>query len=79
MPAVGYRARAIHGWRSQHIRFTPKAVKRPHVPLVGLAKGDIRIAAHFLFNHLVGAGEHRLRQGEAEAAGGLEVDRQFVL
>jgi hypothetical protein len=31
-----------------------------------------------LFDHLVGAGEHRGRQIEAERLGGLEVDHQLV-
>ena len=37
------------------------AAKRRFVP-----KGDIRIAADFLLDHLVGAGEQRRRQVEAE-------------
>src|SRR5262249_18451076 len=32
-----------------------------------------------LFDHLVGAGEHRGRQIKAKRLGGLEVDRQLVL
>jgi hypothetical protein len=30
-----------------------------------------------LFDHLVGGGEHRLRHGQAERLGGLEVDHQL--
>ena len=32
-----------------------------------------------LLNHLVGAGAHRRRHGEAKRFGGLEIDYQFVL
>src|SRR5664280_699343 len=34
---------------------------------------------HPLFDHLVGGGEQRRRNGKAERLGGLEIDRQFVL
>src|SRR3954451_4672187 len=32
-----------------------------------------------LFDHLVGAHQHRLRHGEAERRGGLEIDHQIEL
>ena len=35
--------------------------------------------AEVLFDHLVGAGEQRCLDGEAERPGGLEIDHQLVL
>jgi hypothetical protein len=49
-----------------HVRFVPLATNAPQ-------------QTAFLFDHLVGAGEQRLRQGEAERLGGLEVDHQLEL
>src|SRR4029077_114395 len=36
-------------------------------------------AKRSLLDHLVGAGAHRRRHGEAEHLSGLEIDHQFVL
>jgi len=41
-------------------------------------KADIRTAAKKpLFDHLVGAGENRIRHGQAEGLGGLEIDDEL--
>ena len=39
-------------------------------------KADIQCA---LFDYIVGAGKHGLRNGEIERPGGLSIDHQFVL
>ncbi len=36
-----------------------------------------KLARRFIFNHLVGAGEQRERDGDAERLGDLEVDEQL--
>src|ERR1700716_2517699 len=51
-------------------------------PLLGpdfhrLDRTSLRLA--HLFNHLIGAGGHRLRNGKAHRLGCLEIDDQFVL
>ena len=63
------------------VRFTPKrtcAVQLAHVCFVPIATDAPQQSAS-LFDHRVGAGEYRRRNGEAEYLGGLEIDHQLVL
>jgi hypothetical protein len=43
------------------------------------ATNAVRCYIALLFNHLVGAGEQRLRHGEAQRLRGLEIDHQLEL
>jgi hypothetical protein len=52
---------------------------RPSLALTALRAAAVSNRSNAaLFDHLVGAGEQRVRHGEAERFGGLEVDDQLV-
>src|SRR6266700_4068956 len=42
-------------------------------------RGALPITRHWLFDHLVSAGDQRRRHGEAEGRSGLEVDHELEL
>ena len=64
------------GAHPRHVRFTPKSGhwnSAARCPLCAKS-GQSAAQQSGLFDHLVGAGEHDRRHGEAERLGDLEVD-----
>src|SRR6516225_4337389 len=78
MSALGHKrtSRSVEGMSA----LPPKAdiAERLACPLCAKS-GHMHRSKYPLFDHLVGAGEQRLRHREAERLCGLEVDRQLVL
>jgi len=58
-----------------HVRFTPESgrVQRKPSCLLRARSGLMQRSKLMLFDHLVSAGDERLRKGEAKRFGGLEI------
>ena len=64
---------------SQDMNVSDLPQKRTCAVQLGMSAECQKRTSHFLFNHLVGAGEQRGRHGEAKRLGGLEVDYNLEL